>query len=75
MPSYNIPATEALTNALQEATRSERGGQEFGAAGATKPASGSENLHYRPVEKAVERFINENRAYEKKARKVVVGSY
>lgn len=72
MPSYNIPAIEALTNALQEATRSERG--EFGAAGPAKPKPTPAN-HSRPVEKAVERFISEHRAYEKKARKVIVGTY
>lgn len=75
MPSYNIPAIEALTNALQDATRSEREVREFGCSENVTPAKPAGGLHYKPVEKAVERFINENRAHDKKARKVIVGSY
>jgi len=75
MPSYNIPAIEALTNALQDATRSEREVRAFGCSGSTKPSNRAAGLHSKPVEKAVERFISENRAYEKKSRNVIVGSY
>jgi hypothetical protein len=75
VPSYNIPAIEALTNALQDATRSEREGKEFGCAEGAKSSKRSDSLHSKPVEKAVERFINENRAHDKKARNVIVGSY
>lgn len=75
MPSYNIPAIEALTNALQDATRSEREVRQFGCLEAARPVARPAGLHSKPVEKAVERFITENRAYEKKSRNVIVGSY
>lgn len=75
MPSYNIPAIEALTKALQDATRSEQPAQAFGCTQEGKSVKGSGSRHYKPVEKAVERFISENRAYGKKARNVIVGSY
>ena len=72
MPSYNIPAIQELTNALQEATRSERG--DFRAVSPTKSKTGPVNRSV-PLEIAVERFISDHRAYTKKARKVIVGTY
>ena len=75
MPSYNLPAIEALTNALQDATRAERAAADFGCAPSAKPARRSDGSHYKTVEKAVERFINEKRSHDKKARNVIVGTY
>jgi hypothetical protein len=75
MPSYNIPTIEGLTNALQEATCSERVAKEFGATQETHTCEKRSLSYSKPVEKAVEKFVNENRAYEKKTRRLNVGKY
>lgn len=75
MPSYNIPSIEGLTNAIQDAICSARAAKEFGAAQMANSGEKRSASHSKSVERAVERFVTENRDYEKKTRRLSVGKY